>query len=111
MSVDDNVMSCAELSGKPERLDGYYTRLRGLCRESLEKLASACYEDAIVDLTRVPVHNERLPRLVMDMDAEAKKLGIALRIVGKLDVKKTLAALVETASVPFFASVGDAKAA
>lgn len=109
--VDDNVLSCTEFTGKGDKLDGYYARLKTMCRDSFEKLASACYEDSIVDLTNLPIHNERLPRLVMDMDSEAKKLGIALRIVGKAETKQLLDRLVETKSVPFFSTLSDAKAA
>ncbi len=111
LSVDDNVLSCGEFSGRQDKLDGYFSRLKNMCRDLFEKLASACYEDSIVDITRVPLHLEKLPRLVMDMDNEAKKFGIALRVVGNADVKKALNALVETASLPFFATVGEAKAA
>jgi len=111
LSISDNVLSCAEFAGKQERLDGYFARLKTLCHDSFEKLASACYEDSIVDLTHVPLHNDKLPRLVMEMDSEARKFGITLRLVGHADAKKALNALVETASLPFFASVGEAKSA
>jgi two-component system, cell cycle response regulator len=111
LEVADNVLSCAEFTGKQGKIDSYFSRLKGLCPGSFEKLASACYEDAIVDLNRVPMHNDKVPRLVADMVSEATKFGINLRIVGSADTKKALAALVETASLPFFASVGEAKAA
>ncbi len=111
LSVNDNVLSFAEFAGKQDKLDSHFARLRGLVKESFEKLASACYEDSIVDLSHVPLHGEKLPRLVMDMDAEAKKFGIALRLVGTPDAKKALSALVETASLPFFQTLGEAKAA
>ena len=111
LSVDDNVLSCGEFSGRQDKLEGYFARLKNMCREFFEKLASACYEDSIVDVTRVPLHLERLPKLIRDMDNEAKKFGIAIKIVGNGEIKKALNALVETASLPFFESVGDAKAA
>ena len=111
LSINDNVLSCAEFVGKQERLDGYFARLKALCHESFEKLASACYEDSILDLSQVPLHNDRLPRLVLEMDSEAKKFGISLRLVGHPDAKKALNALVETASLPFFATIVEAKSA
>jgi len=109
--VNDNVVSVTEFAGKPDKVDGYYAKLKALCRESFEKLASACYEDTIVDLSKIPMHNDKLPRLVMEMDSEARKFGISLRLVGVPEAKRVLSALVETASLPFFSTLAEAKAA
>ena len=111
LSLDDNVLSIAEYTGKSDKVDGFFDRLKTLCRDSFEKLASACYEDSIVDLSKVPLHSDKLPRLVLDMDTEAKKFGIALRLVGAPEVKKVLGNLVATASLPFYATITEAKAA
>lgn len=109
--VNDNVLSVAEFAGKADRVDGYYAKVKALCRESFEKVASACYEDTIVDLSKVPMHNDKLPRLVMEMDSEARRFGISLRLVGVPEAKRVLSTLVETASLPFFNTVAEAKAA
>ncbi|MFT3696738.1 MAG: response regulator [Kofleriaceae bacterium] len=111
LSVNDNVLSVAEFTGKQDKVDGFYTRVKAMCKDSFEKLASACYEDSIIDITKLPVLNDKLPRLVLDMDAEAKKFGIALRLVGAPEAKKVLSQLVDTAELPFFGSVSEAKAA
>jgi DNA-binding response OmpR family regulator/anti-anti-sigma regulatory factor len=111
LSVDGNVLACAAFSGKEDKLDRYFSRLRTLCHESLEKLASACYEDTIFDLSAVPLRNDKIVRLLMDSDKEAKKLGIALRLVGTPEIKKVLGAVMETSTMPFYASKADAQAA
>jgi two-component system cell cycle response regulator len=110
LSVDGNVLACAAFSGKEDKLDRYFTRLRTLCHESLEKLASACYDDTIFDLSAVPLRNDKIVRLLMDSDKEAKKLGIALRLVGTPEIKKVLGAVMETAAMPFYASRAEAQA-
>lgn len=110
LSVDGNVLSCAAFSGKEDKIDRYFTRLRTLCHESLEKLASACYDDTIFDLSSVPLRNDKIVRLLMDSDKEAKKLGIALRLVGTPEIKKVVGAVMETAAMPFFASRAEAQA-
>jgi DNA-binding response OmpR family regulator/anti-anti-sigma regulatory factor len=110
LSIDGNVLACAAFSGKEDKLDRYFTRLRTLCHESLEKLASACYEDTIFDLSSIPLRNDKIVRLLMDSDKEAKKLGISLRLVGTPEVKKVLGAVMETAAMPFFASRAEAAA-
>ena len=109
LSIDGNVLACAAFSGKEDKLDRYFTRLRTLCHESLEKLASACYDDTIFDLSAVPLRNDKIVRLLMDSDKEAKKLGIALRLVGTPEIKKVLGAVMETAAMPFYASRADAQ--
>jgi DNA-binding response OmpR family regulator/anti-anti-sigma regulatory factor len=111
LSVDGNVLACAAFSGKEDKLDRYFTRLRTLCHESLEKLASACYDDSIFDLSAIPLRNDKIVRLLMDSDKEAKKLGISLRLVGTPEVKKVLGAVMETAAMPFYASRAEAQSA
>jgi CheY-like chemotaxis protein len=110
LSVEGNVLACAAFAGKEEKLDRYFMRLRTLCHESLEKLASACYDDTIFDLSAVPLRNDKIVRLLMDSDKEAKKLGIALRLVGTPEIKKVLGAVMETSTMPFYASRADAQA-
>jgi DNA-binding NtrC family response regulator/anti-anti-sigma regulatory factor len=109
LSIDGNVLQCAAFAGKEDKLDRYFTRLRTLCHESFEKLASACYDDTILDLSAVPLRNDKIVRLLMDSDKEAKKLGIALRLVGTPEIKKVLSAVMETAAMPFYASRADAQ--
>jgi two-component system cell cycle response regulator len=111
LSVDGNVLACAAFSGKEDKVDRYFTRLRTLCHESLEKLASACYDDSIFDLSAIPLRNDKIVRLLMDSDKEAKKLGISLRLVGTPEVKRVLGAVMETATMPFYASRAEAQSA
>src|SRR5436190_19507347 len=68
LSIDGNVLACAAFSGKEDKLDRYFSRLRTLCHESLEKLASACYDDTIFDLSAVPLSNARILQLLLDSE-------------------------------------------
>ncbi|GEM_PF-2680848 len=86
-------------------------KLRGAGNRTPVVMLTSEAKRSIIDLSKMPMHNDKLPRLVLDMDAEAKKFGIALRIVGQPEAKKALRQLVETASLPFFATVNEAKAA
>jgi CheY-like chemotaxis protein len=110
LSIDGNVLECAAFSGKEDKVDRYFSRLRTLCHDSLEKLASACYDDTIFDLSAIPLRNDKIVRLLMDSDKEAKKLGIALRLVGTPEIKKVLGAVMETSTMPFYATRADAQA-
>jgi two-component system cell cycle response regulator len=109
LSIDGNILECAAFHGKEDKLDRYFTRLRALCHESLEKLASACYDDTIFDLSAIPLRNDKIVRLLMDSDKEAKKLGISLRLVGTPEIKKVLGAVMETSTMPFFATRAEAQ--
>jgi two-component system cell cycle response regulator len=109
LSIDGNVLACAAFTGKEDKLDRYFTRLRALCHESLEKLASACYDDTIIDLSAVPLRNDKIVRLLMDSDKEAKKLGISLRLVGTPEIKRVVGAVMETSTLPFYATRAEAQ--
>jgi anti-anti-sigma regulatory factor len=109
LSVDGNVLECAAFSGKEDKLDRYFSRLRTRCHDSLEKLASACYDDAIFDLSAIALRNDKIVRLLMDTDKEATKLGISLRLVGTPEIKRVVGAVMETAALPFYSTRADAK--
>lgn len=109
LSIDDNVMSCAAFEGKDDKVDRYYTRLRTLNKEAIEKLASACYEDVIFDTSVMPVRNDKLIRLLIELMKDAKKLGIQIRVVGKPETQKVLSSVQDTAALPFFSSLAKAK--
>ncbi|MGN6107008.1 MAG: response regulator [Kofleriaceae bacterium] len=111
LSIDGNVLRAAAFEGKDDKLDRYFTRLKQLGRESFEKLASACYEDAIIDVARVPVRADKIVRLAIELDKEAKKFGIEIRLIGTAEHRSTLASVTDTASMPFFDSIDAARAA
>ncbi|HEY3801230.1 MAG TPA: response regulator [Kofleriaceae bacterium] len=112
VSIDGNVMSCAGFDGKDDRVEKYFTKLRTGCRESLEKLASACYDESILDLGGVSARNgDKLIRFVIDTEKEARRLGLQLRLVGKAEQRVVMSSIMETAALPFFTSVADAHAA
>jgi hypothetical protein len=50
-------------------------------------------------------------RFVIETEKEARKLGLVLRLVGTAEIKRAMGAIAETAALPFFASVDEAKAA
>jgi DNA-binding response OmpR family regulator len=111
LSVDGNLLRAGAFEGKEEKLERYFARLKQLGRESFEKLASACYEDAIVDVVAVPVRADKVVRLAIELDKEAKKFGIEIRIVGTSEHKTSLASVTDTANLPFFDSLAAARAA
>ncbi len=111
LTVDGNVLACAGFEGKDDRVDRYFNRLKTLCCDSLEKIASACYSASILDLSAVPIRNkDKIVRLVIETEKEAKKLGLALWLVGKTDTKSLMSSITDTAALPFYETVGEARA-
>ena len=111
LGVDDNVLSVVNFDSKPAKIDRSYARLRDLLREGFEKVASACYDDVIVDVTQLPVRPDKTVRLMLEADKEAKRFGLSMRIVGGSEAASVLQAIADTASLPFYPTVGDARSA
>lgn len=102
LTVDGNLLECNAFTGKEEKVERYFSRIKTLAHDSFDKLASACYEDAILDLSKIPPHNERLVRLLIDLEKESKRLGIVMRLVGPPAIKKMVTCVADTANLPFF---------
>lgn len=107
---EDNLLKVGAFVGRRERLERYFTRLGALLPPALEKVAAACYEDAIVDLSKASVVPDRLPRLMVHVAEKAKAFGLQLRLVGSAEVGKALAGFQETRDMPIFPSVQEARA-
>jgi len=108
---EDNLVKLGAFVGKPERMERYFTRISSLFPPALEAIASACFEDLIVDLSKVPTQSDKVPRLLAGFASQAKALGLSVRLVGSADVRKALAAFEETKSLQVFPGVAEAKLA
>ena len=111
LTNEDNLLKVAPFVGKPERLERYYSRLAQLFPTVLNKVASACFEEVILDLATVPTQGDRLPKLLVTVAGQAKDVGLGMAVVGTPDVQKMLAAFEETRGIKYFGSVQEARAA
>ena len=56
-------------------------------------------------------HNtDKLVRFLIDTEKEARRLGMTLRVVGKADLKVMMSSITETAVLPFYSTVAEARA-
>lgn len=108
--TEDNLVKVGAFSGKEDRADKYFERVRKLSEESLEKIAAACFDDAILDLSKAHVKADRTPRLVIDLKKEAQKRGIDLKLVASSELAGLLKKFDETAKMPVCATVQEARA-
>jgi DNA-binding NtrC family response regulator len=111
LTNEDNLLKVAAFVGKPERLDRYFARLSQLFPAVLNKVASACYEEVILDLAQVPTQGDRLPKLLVAVAGQAKEVGMSMTVVGPAEIRKVLASFEETSAMKYFGSVQEARAA
>jgi DNA-binding response OmpR family regulator len=111
LSVEDNVLRIAPFSGRSDRVDRFYGRIAAVFPDALEKMASACYDDVVLDVGAPPIEGDRLPKLVHEVASRAREFGMNLAVVGAADVQKVLAGYQETKDLRFFASLQEARAA
>jgi two-component system cell cycle response regulator len=111
VSTEDNLITVAAFTGKEDRVEKYFQRVAKLAAGFLEKIAAACYDEAIIDLSAVPPRPERIPRMVVEISQRAQAVGLGMRLVGNAELKKILQTFADTSSVPVAASVAEAKAA
>jgi len=110
LSIDDNVLKVADFTGKADRVDRFYTRLHSVYGDALEKIAAACYDEAILDMGAPPGEADKLAKLVIAVASKSKEFGMSLAVVGPETAKKALAGFEETREIRFFPSVAAAKA-
>lgn len=108
---EDNVIRITEFRGRRERIEKYYKRLLAVLREDLQYMAEACFEDAILDASKLAFEMQKSPQLIRDVAAEAERLGVQLRLVGDEELQKCLKSYTETSAVAFYAQVSEAKQA
>ena len=111
LTSEDNVLKAAPFVGKPERLDRYFGRLAQLFPPVLNKVASACYEEVILDLASVPTQGDRLPKLLVSVAGQAKEMGMTMSVIGTPEIQKVLASFEETRGMKYFGTIQDARAA
>jgi len=110
LSIDDNVLKVADFTGKADRVERFYTRLHSVYGDALEKIAAACYDEAILDLGAPPGEADKLAKFVISVSDKSKEFGMTLRLVGPETAKKALAGFEETKEVKFYPNVAAAKA-
>jgi len=110
VQVEDDLISVGACTGKGDRIERYFRRVAGMVDEPLDKIAAACFEAVIVDLSEAPQGSTALPKLAAQIAERASSLGLSLRLVGPDDMKTALEGLEETRSLPIFASLDAARA-
>lgn len=110
VSLDGDVVKLAAFHGKEDRARAYFDKAAVLICKAIDDIAAACFEDVVLDVSD-SLHKDRSPRLVIEVERKAQSLGLQLKLVGTAEAQSVFKQFVETASVPFYLSTQDAKAA
>jgi two-component system cell cycle response regulator len=49
--TEENVIKVGAFTGKEDRIEKYFGRVTGLLSETIEKLAAACFDETIIDIS------------------------------------------------------------
>ncbi|HVV87896.1 MAG TPA: response regulator [Kofleriaceae bacterium] len=102
LEIDDTVMTAIGFEGKEDKVDRYYHRLRTAIKEATEKLAAACYDEAIFDMRALPLRADKTIRMIIDIEKDARRFGLAFKLVGTPEAGALLRRVTDTATLPFF---------
>ena len=111
LDADGNILTAMSFEGKEDKVERYYNKLKTALKDSIEKLAAACFDDAILDLRQLPLRGDKTIRFVIEGEKDAKKFGISLRLVGSAEAGALFSRVTETAELPLFDSIDRARAA
>ena len=111
LSADENVLKAAGFNGRPERVDRYFGRIGETFPQVLNKVAAACFEDIVLDLTASPPAGEKVLKFLLSAADQAKQVGMRLSVVGTPELQKLMNSYTETQELHFFGSVQEARAA
>ena len=111
LSADENVLKAAGFNGRPERVDRYFGRIGETFPQVLNKVAAACFEDVVLDLTASPPAGEKVLKFLLSAADQAKQVGMRLSVVGTPELQKLMNSYTETQELHFFGSVQEARAA
>jgi DNA-binding response OmpR family regulator len=109
LAIEDNVLHMAAYTGKADRIERYFKRLADMFPAALNKIASACYDETVLDLAKAPTELDRLPKLLVTVAEQVKGMGMDLVIVGSPEIQKQLAGFEETKAIRFVGSVQEAR--
>ena len=101
---DDNILKVAPFRGRETRLERFFTQVSKLTANEVEGIA-----ELIFDISALPVHPERTARMVVSVHECARRVGLELRLVGSPDTVKALKQVSDTATIPIFGSITDAR--
>jgi DNA-binding response OmpR family regulator len=108
--VKEDLIQIAPFAGKEDRLERYFTKLVADVKSVVQKLGEACFENALIDATNLPLQQPaRVAQFLVDTFKTATDLGIAVKVVASPEFPKALRGFQETKDLHCFATVEEAR--
>ena len=111
LSAEENVLKVAAFTGRADRIDKYFARIAETYGSLLNKVAAACFEDVVLDVSAAPTTGDKLAKFLLSSADQAKQVGMRFAVVGTADLQKILNSYTETKELRFYGTVAEAQAA
>ena len=105
----DDLIQITQFLGKEDRLERYFGKLTADMKGVVQKLGEACFENAVIDATHLPLlQPARVAQFLVDVFKAAGDLGLSVKVVAPAEFTKAMGGFQETKDLRCFASVEEA---
>jgi DNA-binding response OmpR family regulator len=106
----EDLIQITPFTGKEDRLERYFTKLVADVKSVVQKLGEACFENAVIDATHLPLQQPaRVAQFLVDTFKTAVDLGITVKVVASPEFSKALRGFQETKDLHCFTTVEEAR--
>jgi two-component system cell cycle response regulator len=107
----EDLIELTQFLGKEDKLERYFSKLTTDVKTVVQKLGEACFEDAVIDATHIPLQQPaRVAQFLVDTFKVASDLGISVKVVASPELPKAMSGFQETKDLHCFATVEQARA-
>jgi len=107
----EDLIELTQFLGKEDKLERYFTKLSADVKLVVQKLGEACFENAVIDATHIPLQQPaRVAQFLVDTFKVASELGISVKVVGSPELPKAMSGFQETKDLHCFTTVEQARA-
>jgi two-component system, cell cycle response regulator len=112
VTVDENLVKLAGFTGREDKLEHYFQKLAIKCKEIVAKLAEACFDNAVLDASSLPLAQPlRAGQFMAELAKVSTDAGVGLRVVGSGDLATVVSRFEEAKEIKLFQTVEEARAA
>jgi DNA-binding response OmpR family regulator len=112
VSVKENFLKLAGFAGREDKLEHYFQKLLGKCKEVVGKLAEACFDSAVLDASSLPLAQPlRAGQFMAELCKISTDAGVGLRVVGSGELATVVSRFEEAKEIKLFQTVEEARAA
>ncbi len=112
VTVQENFVKLGGFTGREDKLEHYFQKLAAKCKEILGKLAEACFDNAVLDASSLPLTQPlRTGQFMAELCKASTDAGVGLRVVGSGELATVVSRFEEAKEIKLFQSVEEARAA